>query len=175
MAGLLSRLFSSKKEAEPTQDLDDLQLYLMHCDDQFFESSFVHSLKPEHRKTLLIALRLFYPGKDYNPRCKRNRVWQFFAERYPFTDKEMQDHCDVTPLENLFDVFTDLPLQSKIAIVLIVNCILNIDKNATEKQRLIAKSIYTILDISPEYYRAIMNEFKGANHHKGINYIYELA
>lgn len=175
MISILSKILGGKKNETSKEGADDLDLYLIHCENQFFESSSVHSLKPEHRKTLLIALRLFYPRKDFNPKTKRHKVWTFFLEMYPFTDKEMQAYCDITPMETLFDCLADLPLKSRIAIVLIINCILNIDKNATEKQKELAKALYAIIDISPEYSKLIINDLKQANNHKDINYIYELA
>ena len=156
MAGIFSKLFSSKKKLSREEQLDDLQGYLIKVENFFFESSFGHTLKPDHRKTLLVTLRLFYPSKDYNKASNRHYVYNFIANWYKYSDKEMQEHCEKYPIDNLFDIFNDLPTQSKIAIMLLINCILYIDNNATEQQKKMATAVYTIMEISPKLYTSIM-------------------
>jgi len=172
MGGIFSRLFSSKKKPSTEEQLEELQGYLIKVENLFFESSFVHTLKPDHRKTLLVTLRLFYPGKDYNEASNRHYVYNFIANWYKYTDKEMQEHCEKYPIDNLFDIFNDLPTQSKIAIMLLINCILYIDNNATAQQKKIATSIYTIMEISPQLYTNIMTEFGEITKDKWFSHIH---
>ncbi|MBK8787552.1 MAG: hypothetical protein IPN43_13910, partial [Chitinophagaceae bacterium] len=100
MAGIFNKLFSSKKKLSREEELRDLQAYLMQSENLFFESSFVHTLKPEHRKSLLVALRLFYPGKAYNAASNRHYVYDFISNWYKYTDDEMQEHCDKYPADS---------------------------------------------------------------------------
>ncbi len=141
------------------EQMEELQGYLIKVENLFFESSFVHTLKPDHRKSLLVALRLFYPADEYNETSFRHYVYNFIANWYKYTHKEMQEHCDKYPVDDLFDIFNELPLQSKIAIMLLINCILYIDSNARAEQKKIANSMYTLMEISPQLYNSIMKEF----------------
>lgn len=154
------------------KQLEDLDSYLIKSENLFFESSFVHSLKPEHRKTLLIALKLFCPGKDITGNSYRHYIYNFIAEWFQFTAGEMLEHCEKHPIDTLFDIFNDLPANSKIGVTLLLNCILYIDNNATEQQKLLAKSIITLMGITPEIYLRIMDKIGAVNRDKWFSYIH---
>ena len=175
MPNFFSKLLFSTEKISREKQLDELRGYLIKVENLFFESSFVHSLKPVHRKTLLVALRLFYPGKDYNETSNRHFVYFFIANLYKYTDKEMQEHCEKYPIEDLFHIFNDLPKESKIAILLLINCILYIDKNSSREQRKIAKSIYTILEITPQLYYHVMKGFYEITKDKWFTYIHRYS
>lgn len=160
---IFNKLFPRKNKISREKQLQRLDVYIIHSENLFFESSFVHTLKPEHRKTLLVTLRLFYQGKDNNETSNRKYVYDFIADWYTYTDAEIQEHCDKFPVDILFDIFKDLPFKSKVGIVLLVNCILYIDRNASAQEKIIAKSIYTIMGIESENYMRLMKEI-GINH-----------
>jgi len=169
---IFKKLFPPKNKLSREEQLEELQLYLMHSENLFFESSFVHTLKPHHRKSLLVALRLFYSGSEFNEASNRHYVYHFISNWYKYTNDEMQEHCDKYPADSLFDILNDLPMKSKIGILLLMNCILYIDKNATSQQKNLAKAIYTVIGITPELYNNIMTKFGEIRKDKWFSYIH---
>ncbi|MBS1761729.1 MAG: hypothetical protein JSR00_02535 [Bacteroidetes bacterium] len=175
MASILNKLFFNKNKLTREEKLEELQAYLIQSENLFFESSFVHTLKPEHRKSLLVAMRLFYPGSDYNETSNRHYVYNFISNWYKYTNDEMQEHCDKYPADSLFALLSDLPMQSKIGILLLMNCILYIDKNATAQQINLAKAIYTVIGITPKLYNSVMTRFGDIRKDKWFSYIHNHA
>ncbi len=169
---IFKKLFPLKNKLSREEQLDELQTYLIHSENLFFESSFVHTLKSQHRKSLLVALRLFYPGADYNETSYRHYVYNFIANWYKFNDIEMREHCEKYPVDRLFEIFDDLPKKSKVGILLLINCILYIDKNASTQQKQIAKSIYGVMGIKSELYLKLMKEIGLVYKDKWFSYIH---
>jgi hypothetical protein len=117
-------------------------------------------------------MRLFYPGRDYNESSNRHYVYNFISNFYKYTNDEMQEHCDKYPADSLFDIFCDLPIQSKIGILLLMNCILHIDKNASSQQINLAKAIYTVMGITPNQYNNVMSKSGDLVKDKWFSYIH---
>ena len=173
MTNVFDGLFRSRISFYKEKQLGELHKYLIAVDNHFFERSVViHKLNPDHRKTLLVTLRLFYPGKDYNKSTNRHYVYNFIARWHRYSNKEMQEYCEKYSLADLIENFNDLPQQSKITIMLLINCILYIDENATEQQKKMAQSIYKMMEITPQLYANLMKEFDEIAKDKWFSYIH---
>lgn len=167
-------IFTSSKPKPLGQDeLDDFQWYLNLCEDLFFERPMVHSLDTEHRKTLLVAASLFYPNKDNGEFSNRKFVFKFLKSRYRYSDEEIQEYMNEFPLDHIFDKFNDLPHKSKIGILLFINCLLNIDKNATAREKELSLTIYSVLEIDPFIYRELMKNLDEQNKDKWFTFIHK--
>lgn len=151
----------------------ELNLHLYHCESLFFENGIHHTMNDEHRIVFLIAIRLLYPGREKDVNCRRHQIWKHFNELYRYSDKEMQSYCDDHPVDGLFEVFMTLPKTTRMGIMLILDCMLYIDRRPTNDKALIVKAVMSLMEIEYPLYNQILSDLKEKNTFTSLNHIYE--
>ena len=155
-------------------DRKELDLFLWHCENQFFENG-IMSISREQKMYFLNTLGVFNEGAATN--SENQYIYDFFQSLFKFTDAEFEQHLEHLNIEVMLKSLSNIRMEGRIGIVLIVHCMLYIDRKVPSTKHIsTANNVFNLIGVTHESYQRLIEKFKavGEKRYPTVSHIFSV-